>query len=365
MRKKSGQRLLLVQVARAVGIILVLIGHINIQFYERFTYDWFNMGVWDRTGGVDFFFVVTGFMIYYVYHHYIGTPGKASEFLVKRVIKIYPIYWVFTLLVLAGAFLFRGTENFYTIEVIVKSMLLLPIDPAVAPPVLSAAWSLNHIGFFYVLAAFIIYKPCIFIPIVACWGILTFFISLQEVFGRDWGNFVLSFSNLEIFAGCFIAYVYLNYNLRYAPFYIITGIGGFIGIWINNIYGFIPMYEAQFHCLFSMMLILGLALNEKKQKSIPAALSFQGDASYSVFITHMPFLQLYIFLFAESSLIQGLGYFWSMVTIIVITVLSGNLVYLWVEKPMTTYLKSRLYHRVKIPAIKSARSLKQPGDVKS
>ena len=57
------KKLLLVQLARAIAIMFVLLGHLNILFYRQFGYDWFDMGEWERTGGVDFFFIVNGFMI--------------------------------------------------------------------------------------------------------------------------------------------------------------------------------------------------------------------------------------------------------------------------------------------------------------
>jgi peptidoglycan/LPS O-acetylase OafA/YrhL len=103
-----------------------------------------------------------------------------------------------------------------------------------------------------------------------------------------------------------------------------------------------------------MLIMLGISIKDRKVRDIPKSLSLIGDASYSIYITHGPFLQLYIFIFQKFQLIGALGYFLSMCLVIFCTVLSGCAVYKLIEKPMSKKLRSRVFGRSKSPKVSPA-----------
>ncbi|MBT2728958.1 acyltransferase [Bacillus sp. ISL-75] len=343
------RKLSYVQISRAVAILFVLLGHVNILFYTDFKYDWFHMGEWERTGGVDFFFIVTGFMIYYLYHKKAGVPGKTTEFLLKRVIRIYPLYWMFTLLAIAGSFISPSMDGAYSWEIIIKSMLILPTNP-----ILASTWSLSHVMFFYILFTAYIFKPVIFKPVILCWIVATILIELHIIPYPD-NSFFISFSSLEIIFGCLVAHLTLNYTFKYSSLLILIGMLGYLGVWINNIYSLIEMQAPIFFCLFSMIMMLGISEKDKRNRKVPKVLSFLGDASYSIYIAHGPFLQLYILILMKLNLIDSLGYFFSMIIVILLTVISSSLVYLVIEKPMAKFLRKAVFRKksrsIEIPIV--------------
>lgn len=51
-----------------------------------------------RIGGVDFFFVLSGFLIYHVYAKNAGDWDHSLQFMKRRLIRIYPLIWFFTCL---------------------------------------------------------------------------------------------------------------------------------------------------------------------------------------------------------------------------------------------------------------------------
>lgn len=347
MSENKAGRLSMVQVSRGIAILFVLIGHLNILYYSKFQYDWFYMGRWERTGGVDFFFIVTGFMIYYLYHRHIGVKSKAHEFLIKRLIRIYPLLWIFTVVTIILFTLFPSLGKGYTTEEIVKSLILLPMKE----PIISSAWSLSHVMFFYILFACLMFSPKVFKPILIGWATATVFIEL--VFSEV-ASFLFSFSTLEIVCGSLVAYLMLNYKLGYSTHMIILGFAGYLFVWLNNVYAFAAIHAPLLYCLFSMLIMLGISIKDRKIREIPKSLSLMGDASYSIYITHGPFLQLYIIIFQKLHVIGSLGYFLSMCLVILCTVLSACAVYKLIEKPMSKKLRSMVFGRSKPPKVSPA-----------
>ncbi|PAE42830.1 acyltransferase family protein [Bacillus sp. 7884-1] len=341
----SGRRTLsYVQISRAIAIIFVLLGHVNTLFYTNFQYDWFNMGQWERTGGVDFFFIVTGFMIYYLYYKHAGVPGKTTEFILKRAIRIYPLYWIFTLILIALPLISPSKFEGYTWEIIIKSLIILP-----SVPILDSAWSLCHIVFFYLLFSAFLFRPKIFKPIIFMWIVATILLELKIIPYPE-ESFIFSFSSLEILFGCLVAYLTLNYSFRHSTLLISIGLLGYLAVWVNNIYNFTYLHGALFFSLFSMVLMLGISEKDKKERKVPKILSFLGDASYSIYIAHTPLLHLYLFLLIRLHLIGPLGYFFSMAIVIILTIISSCIIYKVIEKPISKYLRKLVFTKKIRPA---------------
>ncbi|MDR4949074.1 acyltransferase family protein [Neobacillus cucumis] len=327
------RKLSYVQISRAIAILFVLLGHVNTLFYIKYNYDWFNMGKWDRTGGVDFFFIVSGFMIYYLYHKHAGLPGKAKEFLLKRIIRIYPLYWLCTFILIALPLCFPSRFQGYSWELIIKSIIILP-----PIPILDSAWSLCHVMFFYLLFSAFLFRPKIFKPVIFLWIVATVLIELKIVPYPE-GSFIFSFSSLEVFLGCLVAHLTLNYNFKQSTLFITIGLLGFLAVWINNIYNFMYIHGPTFFSMFSMILMLGISEKDKKDRKVPKLLSFLGDASYSIYIAHASLLHLFLYLLVQIHLVSTLGYFFSMTIVILLTVITCCIIYQLVEKPISRYLR--------------------------
>lgn len=104
--------------------------------------------------GVDLFFVISGFIMVYTTHH--GRAGPAAFFL-RRVERIVPMYWlvtlmVFSLVTVAPSIFKHTTANF---EQLLQSLFFIPFDKGGGTflPVLFVGWSLNFEMFFYAILA--------------------------------------------------------------------------------------------------------------------------------------------------------------------------------------------------------------------
>lgn len=102
--------------------------------------------------GVDLFFVISGFIIFYATH---GASLTPSEFLQRRVERIVPLYFfvIFTVTVLAVTLPATfDTPNWYTPRHILKSLAFIAFTDG-DMPVVYVGWSLEYEMYFYLAAA--------------------------------------------------------------------------------------------------------------------------------------------------------------------------------------------------------------------
>jgi exopolysaccharide production protein ExoZ len=102
--------------------------------------------------GVDLFFVISGFIIFYATHR---ANQDAGEFLRRRVERIVPLYFFVTFAVtLLGVTLpdIFGTPDWFTLRHIAKSLAFISFTDGEAP-VVYVGWSLEYEMYFYLTAA--------------------------------------------------------------------------------------------------------------------------------------------------------------------------------------------------------------------
>ncbi|NEO88238.1 MAG: acyltransferase, partial [Spirulina sp. SIO3F2] len=160
MTSSRPRSLPLIQALRGLAALAVVLFHVdqlsNDRLHTRFFGEIFRFG-WV---GVDFFFVLSGFIILYSQWSRFGDRGWQSwrRFIIRRAVRIYPTYWVVMGGVLALLLLIPGLSGSGTITpwYIVQSILLLPQSE---DPILSVAWTLTLILFFYGVVSFAFLLP--------------------------------------------------------------------------------------------------------------------------------------------------------------------------------------------------------------
>lgn len=124
-----------IQALRGITALFIVLEHVRFL----------NCGAF----GVDIFFCISGFMIMF------STHKGAPHFLVRRLIRILPLYELMTagtfllLLIFPGQFAVSRPEPVF----LVKSMLFVPFDigGGVIQPLMRIGWTVNCELFFYVL----------------------------------------------------------------------------------------------------------------------------------------------------------------------------------------------------------------------
>jgi peptidoglycan/LPS O-acetylase OafA/YrhL len=286
-------RLLTLQVTRGVAANLVVLSHLSIIEAKYTGGHILPAFAVYGTSGVDIFFVLSGFIMVIIAGKGIG----AVRFLWRRVARIYPAYWLVSLIVLATSLVEPGWVNSSLQGPISlwRSFLLVP-DKTL--PLLAVGWTLIHEMYFYlVFAALLALRITIPIGLLAWGGILV----LVTVLG---GEFVTSsalgyvYTNpltAEFMAGATIGILHNRKIMRGAAW---AGIMGLLMLGVSIV--FVAPTLALAHnthldawrvVLFGMpaaLIIYWLAALEQKSAPMPPRLLVAlGDWSYATFLTHV------------------------------------------------------------------------------
>src|SRR5487761_2014894 len=146
-----------IEAGRGVAAMLVVGVHARDPLFKNFGVpvplgDLFFFG----HAGVDFFFVLSGFIIMHVHASDIGRPGRLGHYLQRRFTRIYPFYWIVLLLTVLALALSSRPDAFPSIPYITSSALLLPGGGA---PVVPVAWTLkNEVVFYAVFSVLILHR---------------------------------------------------------------------------------------------------------------------------------------------------------------------------------------------------------------
>lgn len=340
-------RLGLVQVGRGLAALLVLLFHVTqlseTKLNEPFCFNLFRFG----SAGVDFFFVLSGFIIFWVHRADIGARDRFKSFAVKRLIRIYPLYWIVTLVLLPVYFLVSGIGHGHEhhLPTILQSLLLIPQENG---PILTVGWSLCYEVFFYAMFSLVILLPLpLSFWLLSVWFLGSLFNTVLESVFLIKSHFIIqflfSFHSLEFAFGCLAAYlIFCQCSYRAFPL-LVFGSTLFFLAGVSQSYHLLQLHPAITYGLPSMLILMGAATLDLKQTAsrLPRFLSYLGDASYSIYLTHYPCLSAALKLAFALNLFSVLGHGLTFALLILMTLALGCLTYSKVEKPLMAALRKQ------------------------
>ena len=156
------EKLIGVQYLRAIAALMVAYFHLQDEipaFSRALSFDRI-VDSHNLSCGVSVFFVISGFIMYVT-----SRKLSASEFAKRRLVRIIPLYWGVTLLVVAVALLDpRGLQStVLDATYITKSLIFVPYhnpgQHGALFPVLVPGWTLNYEMAFYTLFALALLAP--------------------------------------------------------------------------------------------------------------------------------------------------------------------------------------------------------------
>jgi len=216
--------------------------------------------------GVDFFFVLSGFIIY---HSTVGRGRTLADYASARFRRIYLPYWPIGIGMALLYLALPGVSGSHREWSWLPTLTLAPVDAETA---LSVAWTLKHEVLFYLLFGLFYFSGLL--PLgLAVWA-------LCIAIGPD--HLPFHAVNLEFFFGIAAAIAYRS--RRAHPILALAALA-FLGLWIwaGAVEGYRLLIGAAFACL-----IAPLADWERRGLRIPAWLVLLGAASYSLYLIHLP-----------------------------------------------------------------------------
>ena len=232
--------------------------------------------------GVDFFFVLSGFIIAYVHARDIGRPERLARYLQRRFTRIYPFYWIICLLTLP-LLAFSTHQDLPTGMNIGTSFLLIPIGQL---PFIDVAWTLRHEVVFYVLFATLVFDRRLGIVLMAVW----FFLSLPSLGGPfDDMASALSVFNLEFLFGLGAAWLLARRTVPAPLAFFGCGAALFFALAVAEdarLFAGATLAPHLGYAIGSMLVIIGLTERERQGGlTLPAFLVSLGTASYAIYLT--------------------------------------------------------------------------------
>jgi peptidoglycan/LPS O-acetylase OafA/YrhL len=358
------------QILRCVAAVMVLFSHLEQETASG------RVGgvgpVHDVTGiswasGVDVFFVVSGFIMYRLTADRFGRGAYALEFLKRRFIRIVPLYWIFTSLMLAAIEFAPGRVRHADagLSRVLFSYLFLPTSRAdgLVMPVLAIGWTLNlevlfylaygaaltapkRIGLGLLAAGFLLMaafggRAAAILPPLGFWSqpiILEFPLGL--FLAHLWGD-----RGLRIGRGAQAALVVVAFALMAVLDRLATPVLGPLPAgfqppdWSRWMWGGLPAF------LLCAALMLGPAIGGVPGK----ALAQGGDASYALYLSHPFVLNLVALLWVRlAAPASGWAYLAAGMTACIAAALA---VHALVERPILSVLRRRFEPaRAAVPA---------------
>ncbi|MGC4128734.1 MAG: acyltransferase [Bergeyella sp.] len=305
---------------------------------------------WEFHIGVDMFFVLSGFLI--TYRYYNDYPIHLKKYLVNRVARIYPMYFLITIAVFAVWFLQNQTWNSYkTYEVITSITMIKALFKDFFFAGIPQGWTLTLEEMFYFTAPFYFilirkWKSWLFILPLVIFGV---FAVLKWMTGAPENTYGFLQTHIhayiiEFFTGIGLAYLMLKkkvsantkwttwFGLAVITLYLFTrhyvainfdlksDIGRFSEMTLLSIFGIAPLLWGLIHEKTIVQKILSTKW-----------LVLLGKSSYIFYLIHKGFIPNYIYEYISES----------RVVIFVLLNIISILMFKYLEEPANLWIRRK------------------------
>jgi exopolysaccharide production protein ExoZ len=324
-----------IQMLRGIAASMVVFVHLDVQL-KRLGYGTLD-APW-LASGVDIFFVISGFIMWVSVARRPAT--SAGEFMRNRLIRIVPIYWlvsagVLAMTIVAPEFLH---STVFSAPHALASFLFLPARHPVTGefwPLLVPGWTLNYEMLFYLLFAGAIAgadgvprrRLAIIAVLIASVILLGTALENRVDVMHFYANPIL----LEFLAGILIGIVYLERRVRHSWAWFVPLGAGFVLLWLSQR---VELFAPATNLVAASMIVAGALFAPAFSNR---ALTALGDASYSLYLTHVVTLAAIGQMWVGGP--QRLGAPLFVISAITSCVLAALLCYRFLERPITAALK--------------------------
>ena len=297
----KSQYLDVLQLFRGFAALMVVLHHSigSLKYYHKIDYIFLDYVALVGKFGVDFFFVLSGFIITYSAYYKYNEPNAFSNYVKNRLIRIYVPYLPIGIFMLVVYTLLPGFSNGNRDLSFLTSLTLIPHGN----PALSVAWTLSFELCFYLLFSLSFFSKKVWNGFVFVWFIAIILFTYSPLSSLPFLKipiFRILFLpyNIEFILGFLLALVII----KKLKLNLVLGIFALVLIFFTFLFGIInhsKLFKFDLNLLFALgiFLIIYIAIyycNFKLKSS--SVFMLVGNASYSIYLTHN-FLQMILIRF--------------------------------------------------------------------
>lgn len=303
---------------------------------------------------VDFFFCLSGFVIAYAYDSRAEGVG-VMQFFKLRLIRLHPLVIIGSILGLL-TFIFDPFVSLYPVYGFNKTALLFLSSLFLIPyPIVeeryfnlfnlnAPSWSLfwEYIAnIFYILILYKIGKKLLLILVLIAAGLL-FYVSVKSTnLSGGWGGTTFWDGGARVFYSFLAGMLVFRFN------WIIKNKLGFAGISILLLLAFLVPYSNEFNwftepliVLIYFPLLVALGAGATLTASFKNVCKLSGDISYPLYMTHYPFI--WIFLTYVTTIKPEMSLLKLIIPVsVVLLILLSYLIMIFLDIPLRNYLKNK------------------------
>lgn len=331
------------QIGRALSAIAVVLYHADLtlalgKYLGRSLYPVLRGG----DSGVDYFFVLSGFVIVLAHARDFGRDGVVWPFLWKRFRRLVPPLWV--VLALSSALVLVVPQERIALDglpwTVIRDFLVLPWG---GPALLPVEWTLRHeVVFYAVFALFLGFPRARMALLVLCLAAIAVG-SLYDL-PAPLDRLASGYNLLFVFGvGAAIAY---RRGVVFHPLLLTLGGAALFGFNWGALVG--GLYDKTLMAIWlygigAALVVYGAATLERGSDFVlPSPLRLLGDASYAIYLVHYPVVSAMCKLVGRVRDTHPLPDALVFLAVVVPAIAAGVVFHLVVERPLLGWLPTRL-----------------------
>lgn len=359
--KEQNTTLNYIQLSRGIAAFFVLFDHATRIIDQSLFKGLLMVG----GCGVDFFFVLSGFIILYINYERRAQSVYLGEYLRRRLLRIYPIYWVYTTVVVGIYVTLLHFPHYHQLQfswfslnslTLIQAFVLWPNTEFGVGIPLPVAWTLSFEIMFYLIFGWtIIARSRLSAPLLLAWvgGILANAAGVIHV-DDPFLAVLTSSHNLEFLLGCGAAVLVKRFRpASQIPWFLLLLGTVLLGFAWHDAYAHADQSVAKDAWRFGIpffLIVVATAFIDLRESRAPGLLKkagvYLGNASYSIYLTH--FITLYLCGQALATLhmntlaVFGIG--------VALSLAVGCLGWSYIEQPLLSWMQRKLKRRANASA---------------
>lgn len=309
----AAHRLEVVDYCRGIAALLVAFFHYDVFALSILGSSAFFGMFSGGHAGVEFFFVLSGFVILRGHRHLGSSPAEISRFYWNRAARLYPLLWIVLSAILVVALVLpgRGKDISWNLFDLARDFFLVPRDGL---PMLRPTWTLHHEMIFYIIFGFYLLHRSLGVAVLVFWQALclsNFFVSWMPLDYTQPQQKLMGYLNLGFGIGMLVAIVEARlHDDRIAHAAGWLGVSCVFAMMFGEAIGYrLPYSYPMLHSTAYLVAFGGIVLSAARLRAggpvgLQRLLAQLGAASYALYLIHEPVASVF-FRAARPLALQG------------------------------------------------------------